>query len=133
MRHRLAGRKLGRTTEHRLAMLNNMVTELFRHEQIRTTVPKAKEARRIAEKMVTFAKRGGLHARRMAFRTVKDNAVLEKLFSDIAARSKARPGGYTRVLKAGFRPGDAAPMAILELVDRKAPEAEAAKPEEKKA
>jgi large subunit ribosomal protein L17 len=134
MRHLKAGRKLGRPTEHRTALLRNLVTELFRHEQIRTTLPKAKEARRVAEKMITFAKRGSLHARRMAFKTVRDNAILEKLFSDIAVRSKARPGGYTRVLKAGFRPGDAAPMAILELVDRAAPKAEgAAKPEEKKA
>ena len=135
MRHLKAGRKLGRTSSHREALLKNLVTELFRHEQIRTTVPKAKEARRIAEKMITFAKRGSLHARRMAFKTVRDNEILEKLFSDIAVRSKARPGGYTRVLKAGFRPGDAAPMAILELTDRAAAKAEGgeAKAEEKKA
>ena len=129
MRHLKAGRKLGRTTSHRTAMLKNMVTDLFRHEQIRTTVPKAKEARRVAEKMITFAKRGTLHSRRLAFKTVHDNEVLEKLFSEIAPRFKARAGGYTRVLKAGFRPGDAAPMAILELVDRpeKASEGEAKK------
>ncbi len=126
MRHLKAGRKLGRTSEHRQALLRNLVTALFRHEQIRTTLPKAKEARKVAEKMITFAKRGGLHSRRLAFRTVQDNEVLEKLFGDIAIRVKARPGGYTRVMKAGFRPGDAAPMAILELVDRAAPAAPAA-------
>src|SRR4051794_20734725 len=102
MRHKLAGRKLGRTSSHREAMFRNMVTDLFRHEIIRTTLPKAKEVRRIAEKMVTFAKRGTLHARRMTFRTVRDNAVLEKLFAEIAPRFKARAGGYTRVLRAGI-------------------------------
>jgi large subunit ribosomal protein L17 len=124
MRHLKAGRKLGRTSSHREAMFKNMVTDLFRHEQIRTTVPKAKEVRKIAEKMITFAKRGHLHARRQAFRTVRDNEVLQKLFGDLATRFKARPGGYTRVLRAGFRPGDAAPMAILELVDRPEPKVE---------
>jgi large subunit ribosomal protein L17 len=129
MRHLKAGRKLGRTSAHREAMFKNMVTELFRHEQIRTTLPKAKEVRRVAEKLITFAKRGSLHTRRMAFRTVRDNEILEKLFSDLATRYKARPGGYTRVLKAGFRPGDAAPMAILELVDRVEPAKEEKKAE----
>ena len=127
MRHLKAGRKLGRTSAHRQALLKNLVTELFRHEQIRTTLPKAKEARRVAEKMITFGKKGTLHARRMAFRTVRDNEILEKVFSEFATRYKARAGGYTRVLKAGFRPGDAAPMAILELVDRNEKSASAEK------
>ncbi len=127
MRHLKAGRKLGRTSSHRDALLKNLVQELIRHEQIRTTLPKAKEARKVAEKMITFGKRGTLHARRLAFRTVRDNALLEKLFGDLATRFKARPGGYTRVLKAGFRPGDAAPMAVLELVDRPEKKAEGEK------
>jgi len=118
MRHLKAGRKLGRTSAHREAMFKNMVTDLFRHEQIRTTVPKAKEARRVAEKLITFAKRGTLHSRRMAFRSVRDDVVLKKLFTELAKRYENRQGGYTRVLHAGFRAGDAAPMAILELVDR---------------
>ena len=116
MRHLKAGRKLGRTSSHRQALLRNLVTALFRHEQIRTTVPKAKEARRVAEKMITFAKRGTLHSRRLAYKTVQDNEVLEKLFSVLGERYKERAGGYTRVIKAGFRPGDAAPMARIELV-----------------
>jgi large subunit ribosomal protein L17 len=127
MRHLKHGRKLGRTSAHREALLKNLVTELFRHEQIRTTLPKAKEARRLAEKLVTFAKKGTLHARRHAFRTVQNDEVLAKLFGDLATRFKARPGGYTRVLRAGFRPGDAAPMAILELVDRPEKQAEGEK------
>jgi len=127
MRHLKAGRKLGRTSSHRDALLKNLVQELIRHEQIRTTLPKAKEARKLAEKMITFGKRGTLHARRHAHRTVRDNALLEKLFSELAPRYKARPGGYTRVLKAGFRPGDAAPMAVLELVDRAEKKAEGEK------
>jgi large subunit ribosomal protein L17 len=99
-------------------MFKNMVTELLRHEQIRTTVPKAKEVRKVADKLITFAKRGHLHARRLAFRSVKDNEVLAKLFDTLGPRYKDRQGGYTRVIRAGFRAGDAAPMAILELVDR---------------
>jgi large subunit ribosomal protein L17 len=97
-------------------MFRNMVTSLFREERVVTTVPKAKEARRVAERMITFAKRGDLHARRQAARVVRDTEVLKKLFEDIGPRFAERPGGYTRILKTGFRTGDAAPMSILELV-----------------
>jgi large subunit ribosomal protein L17 len=125
MRHMKHGRKLGRTSAHREAMFRNMVTELLRHGAIRTTLPKAKEVRKIAEKMITFAKRGELNHRRLAFKTVRDEDVLSLLFGELAKRYASRPGGYTRVLRAGFRPGDAAPMAIIELVDRPAIEAKA--------
>jgi large subunit ribosomal protein L17 len=113
--------KLGRTASHRKAMLRNMVTSLFREERVETTVPKAKEARRVAERMITVAKRGNLHARRRAGRVVRDAAVLKKLFDEIAPRFAERPGGYTRILKTGFRAGDNAPLSILELLpDEKA-------------
>jgi large subunit ribosomal protein L17 len=132
MEHRVAGRKLGRTTAHRLAMLKNMVTSLLRHERITTTVPKAKEARKMAEHVITLGKKGGLNNVRMAQKTVKDRDVLKKVFGELKTRYATRPGGYTRIMRAGFRKGDAADIAVLELVDR--PEAAAsteAKTEEK--
>lgn len=116
MRHRKAGRKLGRTTAHRSAMLRNMVTSLFEHERIVTTVPKAKEARRIADKMITLAKRGDLHARRQAYSFIRSSDIVAKLFDDLQAQYTDRQGGYTRIIRTGTRHGDAAPMAILELV-----------------
>jgi len=118
MRHRQGGRKLGRTTSHRLAMLRNMVTSLLEHEQIETTDAKAKEVRRVAEKMITLGKRGDLHARRLAMRVVRTREVAAKLFDELAPRFQARPGGYTRVLKSRRRVGDAAPLSLVELVDR---------------
>ena len=125
MRHRMSGRKLNRTSSHRKAMFNNMAASLLEHEQIKTTLPKAKDLRRIADRLITLGKRGDLHARRQAFALLRDEAVVAKLFSSLADRYKERPGGYTRVLKAGFRYGDAAPMAIVELVERD-PEAKGA-------
>lgn len=125
MRHRMSGRKLNRTSSHRKAMFSNMVVSLLDHEQITTTLPKAKELRRIADKMITLGKRGDLHARRQALSVIKDNDVVSKLFSELADRYKERNGGYTRVLKAGNRYGDMAPMAVIELVDRN-PEAKGA-------
>jgi len=118
MRHRMSGRKLNRTSAHRKAMFSNMVVSLFDHEQITTTLPKAKELRRIADKMVTLGKRGDLHARRQALAVLKDNDSVGKLFGVLAERYKERNGGYTRVLKAGMRYGDCAPMAVIEMVDR---------------
>lgn len=120
MRHNKAGRKLGRKTEHRKAMLRNMVTSLFEHERIVTTVPKAKEARRVADKMITLAKRGDLHARRQAAAYIQSRAVVAKLFDAIGAQNADRQGGYTRIIHTGTRVGDAAPMAILELVSYEA-------------
>ncbi len=118
MKHRVAGRRLDRTTEHRTAMFRNMVTSLFRHERITTTTPKAKDLRRIAEKIITLAKKGSPHARRLAHRDVRDVEVLQKLFGSIADRFKARPGGYTRIVRVGRRVGDNAELAMIELVDR---------------
>ena len=118
MRHRLSGRKLGRTSAHRKALLKNMAAALIKHEQIKTTLPKAKELAPHVEKLITLGKRGDLHARRQAFAELRDNAMVEKLFSTIAERYGSRQGGYTRIMKAGFRYGDAAPMAVIELVDR---------------
>lgn len=118
MRHRKGPRKLNRTSSHRKAMFANMSTALVKHEQIVTTLPKAKELRSIVDKLITLGKRGDLHARRQALATIKDRALVEKLFSTLAERYADRPGGYTRVLKAGYRYGDSAPMAIIELVDR---------------
>jgi len=118
MRHGVAGRKLGVTSTHRLAMFRNMAVALIKHEQITTTLPKAKELRPVAEKLITLGKRGGLHARRQAYAELRDDVIVAKLFSTIAERYKGRPGGYTRVLKAGVRHGDAAHMAVIELVDR---------------
>lgn len=118
MRHQYSGRKLNRTAAHRKMLFRNLVTALFEHERIETTVIKAKEARSLAEKLITFAKRGDLHARRMAARKVNDPAVLQKLFEEIGPRYAERPGGYTRILRlSGNRKGDNAEMAILELVD----------------
>ena len=125
MRHRMSGRKLNRTSSHRKAMLSNMAVSLLTHEQIKTTLPKAKELRRVADRMVTLGKRGNLHARRQAAAYLGDEEAVSKLFSSLAERYKDRPGGYTRVLKAGFRYGDASPMAVIELVDRD-PEAKGA-------
>jgi large subunit ribosomal protein L17 len=118
MRHRKAGRKLNRTATHRGAMLASLATALIKHEQIATTLPKAKELRRVADRLITLAKRGDLHARRLAFARIRDEAMVAKLFETLGPRYAARPGGYTRVLKAGFRYGDSAPMAVIELVDR---------------
>lgn len=118
MRHGMANRKLGVTSTHRAAMFRNMATSLIKHEQIKTTLPKAKELRPYVERIITLGKRGGLHARRQAYAVIMDEKVVDKLFTTIAERYKARQGGYTRVLKAGFRYGDAAPMAVIELVDR---------------
>ena len=118
MRHRMSGRKLNMKSAHREAMFANMTVSLLRHEQIKTTKPKAKELRGFAEKMVTLGKRGTLHARRQAFAFLRDDAVVQKLFDSLATRYKDRQGGYTRVLAAGHRYGDDAPMAVIELVDR---------------
>jgi large subunit ribosomal protein L17 len=118
MRHRQSGRKLNRTSSHRKAMFNNMAAALIKHEQITTTLPKAKDLRRIVDRLVTLGKRGDLHARRQALAVIKDAGLAEKLFSTLAERYADRPGGYTRVLKAGYRYGDSAPMAVIELVDR---------------
>ena len=118
MRHRIAGRKLGRTSSHREAMFDNMAHALIKHEQITTTLPKAKDLRPVVEKLITLGKRGGLHARRQAIAQLQDAKIAEKLFSTLAERYKDRQGGYTRVLKAGFRYGDAAAMGVIELVDR---------------
>jgi len=114
----MAGRKLGVTSTHRQAMFRNMAVALLKHEQITTTLPKAKELRPVAEKLITLGKRGGLHARRQAYAELRDDVIVTKLFSTLADRYKARPGGYCRVLKAGIRYGDAADMAVIELVDR---------------
>lgn len=118
MRHGMSGRKFSRTTSHRLAMFSNMANALIKHEQIKTTLPKAKDLRPIVEKLITLGKKGGLANKRLAYAELRDNAVVDKLFTVIAERYKDRNGGYTRVLKAGFRYGDNAPMAIIEFVDR---------------
>jgi large subunit ribosomal protein L17 len=118
MRHGVAGRKLGVTSTHRIAMFRNMAHALIKHEQITTTLPKAKELRPVAEKLITLGKRGGLHARRQAYAELRDAVIVEKLFGALAERYRGRAGGYTRVLKAGIRYGDAADMAVIELVDR---------------
>jgi large subunit ribosomal protein L17 len=118
MRHGVAGRKLNRTTSHRKAMLGNMVASLLEHERIHTTVPKAKEARRMAERIITLGKKGGLHNVRLAERTIRDRKLLQKVFGELKDRYAARPGGYTRIIRTGFRQGDSAEMAFLELVER---------------
>ena len=118
MRHRKSGRKLNRTSSHRKAMFANMAVALIKHEQITTTLPKAKELRRFVDRLITLGKRGDLHARRQALSVIKDKALVEKLFAVLGARYADRPGGYTRVLKAGYRYGDSAAMAVIELVDR---------------
>ena len=118
MRHGVSGRKLNVTSSHRLAMFRNMAVALIKHEQITTTLPKAKELRPVAEKLITLGKRGGLHARRQAHAQLRDEVIVTKLFTALADRYRTRPGGYTRVLKAGVRYGDAASMAVIELVGR---------------
>ncbi len=134
MEHKVGNRKLQRETAHRIAMLKNMVTSLIEHERIVTTVPKAKEARKMAEKVITLGKKGGLNNVRLAQKIVKDRVLLQKIFGELKTRYASRKGGYTRLMRGGFRKGDAADIAILELVDRPeaAPAAET-KPEEKKA
>ena len=122
MRHLKQGRKLGRTTAHRKALLRNLATALLEHERIITTEPKAKELRRVADKLVTLGKRGNLHARRQALQVVQSNAVVQKLFNEIAPRFAGRQGGYTRILRLGYRSGDAAAMAVIELVDTQSAE-----------
>ncbi len=123
MRHRNAGRKLNRTSSHRKAMFSNMAASLFTHELIRTTLPKAKELRRIAEPLITLSKEDSVARRRLAFARLRDRDVVTKLFNELGPRYQTRPGGYLRILKCGFRSGDNAPMAYVELVDR--PEAAA--------
>ena len=123
MRHRKSGRKFSRTSAHRQAMFSNMAASLFKHELIRTTLPKAKELRRVAEPLITMSKTDGVANRRLAFSRLRDKEAVGKLFVELGPRYQARPGGYLRILKAGFRPGDNAPMAYVELLDR--PEAAA--------
>ncbi|WP_445144243.1 50S ribosomal protein L17 [Dyella sp. Tek66A03] len=118
MRHQKSGRKLNRTSSHREAMFKNMASSLFKHELIRTTLPKAKELRRVAEPLITLAKTDGVANRRLAFARLRDKEAVGKLFIELGPRYRERPGGYLRILKAGFRPGDNAPMAYVELVDR---------------
>jgi large subunit ribosomal protein L17 len=117
MRHQKSGRKLNRNSSHRQAMFRNMAASLFRHEQIRTTLPKAKELRRVAEPLITLAKTASVANRRLAFARLRDRMVVGKLFNDLGIRFKDRPGGYLRILKSGFRPGDKAPMAVVQLVE----------------
>ncbi len=121
MRHRNSGRQLSRNSSHRKAMFRNMATSLLKHEIIRTTVPKAKELRRVAEPLITLAKNDSVAKRRLAYSRLRDREIVTKLFSELGPRYKARPGGYLRILKTGFRVGDNAPMAIVELVDRPQP------------
>ncbi len=125
MRHRKSGRQLNRNSSHRQAMFRNMASSLVRHEVIKTTLPKAKELRRVIEPLITLAKNDSVANRRLAFARTRDQEVVGKLFNDLGPRYEARPGGYTRILKCGFRAGDNAPMAYIELVDRPAVEAEA--------
>jgi large subunit ribosomal protein L17 len=132
MRHGHGLRKLGRTTSHRLAMLRNMTVSLLRHEEIRTTLPKAKELRRVVEPMITLGKKPSLANRRLAFDRLRDREIVGKLFDDLGPRFAKRNGGYLRILKTGFRKGDNAPLALVSLTERADAEAEAPKPEEKK-
>jgi large subunit ribosomal protein L17 len=118
MRHRNTGRQLSRNSTHRSAMLQNMTVSLLRHEIIKTTLPKAKELRRIAEPFITMAKTDSVHKRRLAFSRLRDREMVTKLFNDLGPHYKERPGGYLRILKAGYRSGDNAPMAYIEMVDR---------------
>lgn len=118
MRHKKSGRRLGRNSTHRKAMFRNMAASLLRHETIRTTLPKAKELRRVVEPLITLAKEDGVARRRQAFDRLRDKQAVGKLFGEIGPRYRARPGGYLRILKTGFRPGDAAPMAIVQLVEQ---------------
>jgi len=123
MRHRKSGRQLNRNSSHRKAMFQNMTVSLLRHEAIKTTLPKAKELRRVAEPMITMAKSDSVHRRRLAFSRLRDRDAVTKLFNELGPRYKDRPGGYLRILKMGYRTGDKAPMAFVELVDRPDPEA----------
>ncbi len=118
MKHRVKGKKLNRTSSHRKALFKNMAQAIIKHEQIITTLPKAKTMKPIIDKLITLGKKGSLHARRQAFSQLRDNSIVSKLFGDLATRYAERQGGYSRVLKAGYRYGDAAAMAVLELVDR---------------
>ena len=118
MRHGNSGRKLNRTPSHRKAMFANMAASLIKHEQIVTTLPKAKDLRRVTDRLISLGKKGGLANRRLALATLRNDELVRKLFGELSERSKERPGGYTRVLKAGFRYGDRAPLAVIELVDR---------------
>jgi large subunit ribosomal protein L17 len=118
MRHRKSGRHLNRNSSHRKAMFSNMANSLFEHEIIKTTLPKAKELRRVAEPLITMAKEDSVAKRRLAFARLRDKASVGKLFNELGPRYKERPGGYTRIMKCGYRPGDSAPMAYIELVDR---------------
>lgn len=118
MRHRKSGRKLNRNSSHRQAMFRNMATSLVEHESIRTTLPKAKELRRVVEPLITMSKEDNVAKRRLAFARLRDKAAVGKLFSELGPRFSGRPGGYTRIMKCGMRPGDNAPMAIIEFVDR---------------
>ncbi len=128
MRHHLSGRQLSRNSSHRHALMRNLAIALLRYETIRTTVPKAKELRRVVEPIITLGKTDSIAARRRAFAQLRDSALVEKLFSDVGPRFKARPGGYTRILKMEPRPGDSAPMALVALVDKAAAQAEVAPP-----
>jgi large subunit ribosomal protein L17 len=132
MRHHLSGRQLSRNSSHRHAMLRNMSVSLLRHETIRTTLPKAKELRRVVEPLITLAKSGSDASRRLAFARLRDAQIVEKLFADLGPRFKARPGGYTRILRMMPRPGDSAPMALMQLVDGPQPVAAAEPTEGKK-
>ena len=124
MRHKKSGRRLGRNSSHRKAMFRNMATSMLKHETIRTTLPKAKELRRVVEPLITLAKEDSVANRRLAFNRLRDKEVVGKLFSELGPRFKDRPGGYLRILKTGFRGGDKAPMALVELVDRPETDAE---------
>jgi large subunit ribosomal protein L17 len=126
MRHRNSGRQLSRNSSHRKAMMRNLAASLLNHEVIKTTVPKAKELRRVAEPLITLAKIDSVHKRRLAFARLRDRDVVTKLFNELGPRYKERPGGYMRILKMGYRSGDNAPMALVELVDRPEPAPEAA-------
>src|SRR6267142_5127742 len=132
MRHGSGLRKLNRTSAHRLAMLRNMTVSLLRHEEIRTTLPKAKELRRVAEPMITLGKKPSLANRRLAFDRLRDRGIVEKLFEDLGPRYAKRNGGYLRILKTGFRKGDNAPLALVSLLDRPEINAEGEQPEQKK-
>ena len=125
MRHRKSGRQLGRNSSHRKAMFRNMAASLINHETIRTTLPKAKELRRVVEPLITMAKLDGVARRRLAFDRLRDKKSVGKLFNELGPRFKDRPGGYLRILKIGFRPGDSAPMALVQLLDQPEPEAAA--------
>jgi len=118
MRHRKSGRKLGRNSSHRIAMFRNMAASLLQHETIKTTLPKAKELRRVVEPLITLAKQDGVSQRRLAFARLRDNVAVGKLFDELGPRFKDRPGGYLRILKIGHRAGDAAPMALVQLLDQ---------------